>query len=68
MSQEKAQPAAATPTFQPSKKRKRSAASAEKDEQKQKAARMQRGPGVELKKLKDKKLKGKLRHAESVGA
>jgi len=27
---------------------------------------MQRGPGVELKKLKDKKLKGKLKHAETV--
>lgn len=35
-------------------------------EKKEKAARLLRGPGVAVKKLTDKKLKGKLKHAERV--
>ncbi|KAL6757695.1 WD40-repeat-containing domain protein [Haematococcus lacustris] len=60
-----AEPDGATTTSGPndtkkSKKQRRS------KEDKAKAARLDKGPGVHIKKVIDKKLKGKLRHAEAV--
>ncbi len=47
----------------PHHRRKRSKAPAD---DKERAARIKRGPGVDVKRITDKKLKGKLRHAEKL--
>ncbi|KAJ9533766.1 hypothetical protein QJQ45_026853 [Haematococcus lacustris] len=65
-------PAAAAPaepdttTSSPNDTKKKSKKQQRSKEDKAKAARLDKGPGVHIKKVIDKKLKGKLRHAEAV--
>uniref|UniRef100_A0A7S0WQI7 BING4 C-terminal domain-containing protein n=1 Tax=Chlamydomonas leiostraca TaxID=1034604 RepID=A0A7S0WQI7_9CHLO len=63
MADEAAAPDAVAKKQARSQKRKKGGKDAER---KEKAARLLRGPGVAVKKVMDKKLKGKLRHAERV--